>query len=127
MALALNMIDFPIVIVTRVSGSDSLTGRLIREVAEILRTEGFHATVIHNYADGASLIRAHSALSAILISFEGHESHSTPITGVMELLQAIRERYECVPVFLIGERQTLDEYKSLGQMLDSIEGVILSI
>ena len=124
MTLPLNMIDFPIVIVTKESTDDSLTGRLIHEVAELLRTEGFHATVLHNYADGASLVRAHSAVSAILISLEGHERRSVPIAAVTELLQVIHERYELPPVFLIGERKTLDEYKSLGQILSLIEGII---
>ncbi|PZU29783.1 MAG: lysine decarboxylase, partial [Stenotrophomonas sp.] len=105
-------LDYPIVIIDADYESPRIAGILIRALAEELRKSDQRVLTGLNLDDARAGARTYVAASAVLISIDGTEDDDDQFQRLLAFLREQRQRRADLPVFLYGERRTIEKIPS---------------
>ena len=119
-----NSLDYPVVIIDDDYDSPRIGGILIRALADELRLNARRVLAGLTLDDVHAAARTYVAASAVLISIDGTEEEEGPdqFSNLLELLKEQSKRRAGLPVFLYGERRTIEKVPS--ELLKYMHGYI---
>ena len=117
-----NTLDYPIVVIDDDYDSPRIGGILIRALVEELRSNNQRVLCGLNLDDAKAGARTYVAASAVLISIDGNEESKGEFQRLTAFLRKQRERRANLPVFLFGERRTIEKVPS--KLIKYIHGFI---
>src|SRR5690606_18008941 len=82
----------------------SARGRVLNELADELHNRNTEVISASSYEDGRASVVSDAALHCICVDWTLGRNDTESHTGALELLRAIRQRHERVPVFLMADR-----------------------
>ncbi|WP_313170605.1 Orn/Lys/Arg decarboxylase N-terminal domain-containing protein [Stenotrophomonas sp.] len=115
-------LDYPIVIIDADYESPRIAGILIRALAEELRKSDQRVLTGLNLDDARAGARTYVAASAVLISIDGTEDDDDQFQRLLAFLREQSQRRADLPVFLYGERRTIEKIPS--KLLKFVHGYI---
>ena len=115
-------LDYPIVIIDADYESPRIAGILIRALAEELRKSDQRVLSGLNLDDARAGARTYVAASAVLISIDGTEDDDDQFQRLLAFLREQSQRRADLPVFLYGERRTIEKIPS--KLLKFVHGYI---
>ena len=115
-------LDYPIVIIDADYESPRIAGILIRALAEELRKSDQRVLSGLNLDDARAGARTYVAASAVLISIDGTEENPEQFQRLLGFLREQTARRANLPVFLYGERRTIEKVPS--KLLKFVHGYI---
>ncbi|WP_282271759.1 Orn/Lys/Arg decarboxylase N-terminal domain-containing protein [Stenotrophomonas sp. PS02298] len=115
-------LDYPIVIIDADYESPRIAGILIRALAEELRKSEQRVLTGLNLDDARAGARTYVAASAVLISIDGTEDDDDQFQRLLAFLREQSQRRTDLPVFLYGERRTIEKVPS--KLLKFVHGYI---
>lgn len=115
-------LDYPIVIIDADCESPRIAGILIRALAEELRKSDQRVLSGLNLDDARAGARTYVAASAVLISIDGTEDDDDQFQRLLAFLREQSQRRADLPVFLYGERRTIEKIPS--KLLKFVHGYI---
>jgi arginine decarboxylase len=115
-------LDYPIVIIDDDFNSPRINGILIRQLAEEIRTHNQRVLTGLTLGDAHAATRTYIAASAVLISIDGTEECPSQFDDLDTFLDEQTERRGDLPVFLYGERRTVEQIP--GKLLGRVHGFI---
>jgi len=115
-------LDYPIVIIDADYESPRIAGILIRALAEELRKSEQRVLTGLNLDDARAGARTYVAASAVLISIDGTEDDDDQFQRLLAFLREQSQRRADLPVFLYGERRTIEKVPS--KLLKFVHGYI---
>lgn len=118
----LRSFDFPIVILDNDYNAAHIGGILIRALADEFKELGFRVLTGLTVEDARIGGRTFNAVSAALISIDGSEETHEQIPQLLETLKLARQRHAHLPIFLYGERRTVEKLPT--QLLRDVHGYI---
>lgn len=117
-----NSLDYPIVIIDDDFESPRINGILIRALADEIRTHNQRVLTGLTIGDAHAAARTYIAASAVLLSIDGTEEGPNQFDELYALLDEQLERRGDLPVFLYGERRTVEQVPS--KLLGRVHGFI---
>ncbi|AZQ84412.1 lysine decarboxylase [Colwellia sp. Arc7-635] len=115
-------LNFPIAIIDNDYNSLQMSGILIRQLAQEIETQGVKVIGGFSVEDAEQTVLTYSEVSAVLISLEGSEEGPEQFEKLHRLIKHIHRRNNELPVFLLGERQSIDRLPT--DLLPEIRGII---
>ena len=115
-------LDYPIVVIDSDYESPRIGGILTRALVEELRKFDQRVLCGLTLEDARAGARTYIAASAVLISIDGSEESKGEFQRLTAFLRSQSERRENLPVFLFGERRTIEKVPS--KLLKYIHGFI---
>lgn len=115
-----NSLDYPIVIIDADYDSPRIAGILIRALAEEIRQHGQRVLSGLTMDDAEASARTYNAASAVLISIDGSEDSAHQFERLHNFLQTQLVLHENLPVFLYGERRTVEQIPT--KLLSMVHG-----
>ena len=115
-------LDYPIVIIDADYESPRIAGILIRALAEELRKSDQRVLSGLTLDDARAGARTYVAASAVLISIDGTEDDDDQFQRLLAFLREQSQRRADLPVFLYGERRTIEKVPS--KLLKFVHGYI---
>ena len=115
-------LDYPIVIIDADYESPRIAGILIRALAEELRKSDQRVLSGLNLDDARAGARTYVTASAVLISIDGTEDDDDQFQRLLAFLREQSQRRADLPVFLYGERRTIEKIPS--KLLKFVHGYI---
>ncbi|KRG72217.1 lysine decarboxylase [Stenotrophomonas terrae] len=115
-------LDYPIVIIDADYESPRIAGILIRALADELRKSDQRVLTGLNLDDARAGARTYVAASAVLISIDGTEDDDDQFQRLLAFLREQSQRRADLPVFLYGERRTIEKIPS--KLLKFVHGYI---
>ena len=115
-------LDYPIIVIDADYESPRIGGILIRALVEELRGNDQRVLCGLTLADAQAGARTYVAASAVLISIDGTEDEPTEFQRLLGFLREQSARRGSLPVFLYGERRTIEKVPS--KLLKYVHGYI---
>ncbi|MEN5208139.1 Orn/Lys/Arg decarboxylase N-terminal domain-containing protein [Stenotrophomonas terrae] len=115
-------LDYPIIIIDADYESPRINGILIRALADELRRNDQRVLSGLNLDDARAGARTYVAASAVLISIDGTEDDDDQFQRLLAFLREQSQRRADLPVFLYGERRTIEKIPS--KLLKFVHGYI---
>ncbi|MFI8716636.1 Orn/Lys/Arg decarboxylase N-terminal domain-containing protein [Stenotrophomonas sp. NPDC077464] len=115
-------LDYPIIVIDADYESPRIGGILIRALVEELRRYDQRVLCGLTLADAQAGARTYVAASAVLISIDGTEDEPTEFQRLLGFLREQSARRGSLPVFLYGERRTIEKVPS--KLLKYVHGYI---
>ncbi len=115
-------LDYPIVVIDADYDSPRIGGILIRALADELRANNHRVLSGLTLDDARAGARTYVAASAVLISIDGTENEPQQFQKLYAFLQEQSARRQNLPVFLYGERRTIEKVPS--KLLKFLHGYI---
>ncbi|KRG39714.1 lysine decarboxylase [Stenotrophomonas panacihumi] len=115
-------LDYPIVVIDADYESPRIGGILIRALVEELRTNEQRVLCGLTLEDAQAGARTYVAASAVLISIDGTEDVTGEFQRLLGFLREQSQRRADLPVFLYGERRTIEKVPS--KLLKYVHGFI---
>jgi len=115
-------LDYPIIVIDADDESPRIGGILIRALVEELRGNDQRVLCGLTLADAQAGARTYVAASAVLISIDGTEDEPTEFQRLLGFLREQSARRGSLPVFLYGERRTIEKVPS--KLLKYVHGYI---
>ncbi|WP_449284292.1 Orn/Lys/Arg family decarboxylase [Lysobacter cavernae] len=115
-------LDYPIVVIDADYDSPRIGGILIRALADELRAQNHRVLSGLTLDDARAGARTYVAASAVLISIDGTENEPQQFQKLFAFLQEQSARRANLPVFLYGERRTIEQVPS--KLLKFVHGYI---
>jgi arginine decarboxylase len=115
-------LDYPIVVIDDDYESPRIGGILIRELVDELRKSDQRVLTGLTLADAQAGARTYIAASAVLISIDGTENTPEQFQRLAAFLREQSARRKGLPVFLYGERRTIEKVPS--KLLRHIHGYV---
>ncbi|KRG45004.1 lysine decarboxylase [Stenotrophomonas pictorum JCM 9942] len=115
-------LDYPIVVIDDDYESPRIGGILIRELVDELRKTDQRVLTGLTLADAQAGARTYIAASAVLISIDGTEDTPDQFQRLETFLHEQSARRKGLPVFLYGERRTIEKVPS--KLLRHIHGYV---
>lgn len=117
-----NTLDYPIVVIDGDYDSPRIGGILIRALIDELSNNNQRVLCGLNMEDAKAGARTYVAASAVLISIDGIEESEGEFQRLTAFLRKQSERRTNLPVFLFGERRTIEKVPS--KLLKYMHGFI---
>jgi arginine decarboxylase len=117
-----NALDYPIVVVDGDYDSPRIAGILVRALADEIRRYGQNVLTGLTMEDAEAGARTYNAASAVLISIDGTEEGPHQFDRLYEFLDHQLAYRENLPVFLYGERRTIEQVPT--KLLGIVHGFI---
>ena len=102
-------LDYPIIVIDGDYDSPRIGGILIRALVEELRSNDQRVLCGLNLDDARAGARTYVAASAVLISIDGSEEVDGEFQRLTAFLREQSARRANLPVFLYGERRTIEK------------------
>lgn len=115
-------LDYPIIVIDDDYESPRIGGILIRALVEELRKNDQRVLCGLTLADAQAGARTYVAASAVLISIDGTEDKPEQFQRLLGFLREQSARRGNLPVFLYGERRTIEKVPS--KLLKYVHGYI---
>ena len=115
-------LDYPVIVIDNDYESPRIGGILIRALVEELRSNDQRVLCGLNLDDARAGARTYVAASAVLISIDGSEEVDGEFQRLTAFLREQSARRANLPVFLYGERRTIEKVPS--KLLKYIHGFI---
>ncbi len=115
-------LDYPVIVIDADYESPRIGGILIRALVEELRKNEQRVLCGLTLADAQAGARTYVAASAVLISIDGTEDEPTEFQRLLAFLREQSARRGGLPVFLYGERRTIEKVPS--KLLKYVHGYI---
>lgn len=115
-------LDYPVIVIDADYESPRIGGILIRALVEELRKNEQRVLCGLTLADAQAGARTYVAASAVLISIDGTEDEPTEFQRLLGFLREQSARRGGLPVFLYGERRTIEKVPS--KLLKYVHGYI---
>ncbi|MBS0431853.1 MAG: lysine decarboxylase [Proteobacteria bacterium] len=115
-------LDYPVVIIDADYESPRINGILIRALADELRDNDQRVLCGLTMDDARAGARTYVAASAVLISIDGTEESDGEFLRLLAFLREHSQRRAGLPVFLYGERRTIEKVPS--NVLKYVHGYI---
>lgn len=115
-------LDYPIVVIDSDYESPRIGGILIRALVDELRKYDQRVLCGLTLEDARAGARTYVAASAVLISIDGSEESNGEFQRLTAFIRSQSERRENLPVFLFGERRTIEKVPS--KLLKYVHGFI---
>ncbi|RRU14296.1 Orn/Lys/Arg decarboxylase N-terminal domain-containing protein [Stenotrophomonas sp. 278] len=115
-------LDYPVIVIDADYESPRIGGILIRALVEELRRNEQRVLCGLTLADAQAGARTYVAASAVLISIDGTEDEPTEFQRLLGFLREQSARRGGLPVFLYGERRTIEKVPS--KLLKYVHGYI---
>lgn len=115
-------LDYPFVIIDADYDSPRINGILIRALADELRKNDQRVLCGLTLDDARAGARTYVAASAVLISIDGTEDDGDQFQRLLAFLREQSQRRANLPVFLYGERRTIEKIPS--KLLKYVHGYI---
>jgi arginine decarboxylase len=115
-------LDYPVIVIDGDYDSPRIGGILIRALVEELRSNDQRVLCGLNLDDARAGARTYVAASAVLISIDGSEEVDGEFQRLTAFLREQSARRANLPVFLYGERRTIEKVPS--KLLKYIHGFI---
>lgn len=115
-------LDYPIIVIDDDYESPRIGGILIRALVEELRKNDQRVLCGLTLADAQAGARTYVAASAVLISIDGTEENLEQFQRLLGFLREQTARRANLPVFLYGERRTIEKVPS--KLLKFVHGYI---
>ncbi|GAA5077965.1 Orn/Lys/Arg decarboxylase N-terminal domain-containing protein [Lysobacter panacisoli] len=115
-------LDYPLVVIDADYDSPRIGGILIRALADELRANNHRVLCGLTLDDARAGARTYVAASAVLISIDGTENEPQQFQRLYAFLQEQSARRANLPVFLYGERRTIEKVPS--KLLKFLHGYI---
>jgi hypothetical protein len=104
----LQVLDYPVIVIDNDYESPRIGGILIRALVEELRSNDQRVLCGLNLDDARAGARTYVAASAVLISIDGSEEVDGEFQRLTAFLREQSARRANLPVFLYGERRTIE-------------------
>ena len=117
-----NALDYPIVVIDGDYDSPRINGILVRALADEIRHYGQRVLSGLTMEDAEAGARTYNAASAVLISIDGTEEGPHQFDRLYEFLSVQLAYHEHLPVFLYGERRTVEQVPT--KLLGIVHGFI---
>ena len=105
--------------------ADTVTGKRLRSLSKTLEDQGFTVLSCADFAEGLMVASTHHGLASIVISAEGLNDDSHVLDNVSQLLAVTRARAPSLPVFALGEQETIEGVAATGLVaLRGLRGVL---
>lgn len=105
--------------------ADTVTGKRLRSLSKTLEEQGFTVLSCAGFAEGLMVASTHHGLASIVVAAEGLNDDPHVLNNVSQLLAVTRARAPSLPVFALGEQETIEGVAAPGLVaLRGLRGVL---